>query len=159
MNVRARQAVEAKNAVYPAQAPRPMPRSLRLLRWAELLDRTDNAMLRALHKTEFRPRTVRSRLRNDYSPLSIAFADPVLRAHGLAGETYGDAQAFFELRDRTLHNVLCYCHYISGAVLPAAEVAARVRTVAHRASQSEHLTRLLRLRGTRLAAYLERLFA
>ena len=48
--------------------------------------------------------------RGDDTPLSIAFADPVLRAEGLADDSYGAAKRFFGLSDGQLHYVVCSCH-------------------------------------------------
>jgi hypothetical protein len=59
------------------------------------------------------------------SPFSVAFDDPVLRAEGLTGDSYGDAKRFFELTDRQLHNIVCYCHL--GASTSAEAAAGRVR--------------------------------
>ena len=64
-------------------------------------------------------------MRRVNSPFSIAFEDPVLRAEGLGSDTYGDAKRFFELTDRQLHNIVCYCHL--GASISAEATACRVR--------------------------------
>ena len=73
-------------------------------------------------------------MRADDSPLSVAFSDPRLRAEGLAGDTIGDAAAFFGISERELHNIVCFCH--SGETMSAETAAARVRIVATR--EAEH---------------------
>jgi hypothetical protein len=60
-------------------------------------------------------------MRSDGSPISVAFADPVLRAAGLENDSYGEAKRFFELTDRQLHKIICYCHF--GATVNAATAA------------------------------------
>ena len=55
----------------------------------------------------------------------MAFADPVLRLQGMQSDTYGEAKRFFELSDRALHNIVCYCHV--GATMQAGRAARYVR--------------------------------
>src|SRR5215207_333980 len=93
-------------AVYPNQARPAMTRSERLERWVELLDREPGQRLSTLSGTEYQRSDARDKMRSVDSPLSVAFEDSVLRAEGLAGDTYGDAQRFFELTDRQLHNIV-----------------------------------------------------
>jgi hypothetical protein len=107
---------------YPLQA---MSRTERLQRWAELLEQVPERRLTTLHQTEFRPVNERAAMRNDGSPISVAFEDTVLRATGLENDTYGEAKRFFELTDQQLHNVTCYCHF--GATLNAATAAYYIR--------------------------------
>ena len=64
-------------------------------------------------------------MRGDGSPISVAFEDPVLRAAGLENDSYGEAKRFFELTDRQLHKVICYCHF--GATVNAATAAYHIR--------------------------------
>lgn len=111
--------------------PCPMPRRERLERWADALDRERGRPLRTLFRIEYVLPTRRSALRADDSPLSIAYKNPFLRAEGLAGDTVGDAMAFFGISERELHNILCFCHY--GGAIRASEAAAWVRVVAARA--------------------------
>ena len=68
------------------------------------------------------------------TPISVAFADPVLRAAGLKNDTYGEAKRFFEISDTALHDVLCYCHH--GATMTAASAAERVRAIITRRDSS-----------------------
>ena len=88
-----------------------LSRRERLERWAELLEREPRRWLRALSRVEFTPVEDRAGLREDASPIAVAFADPVLRAAGLDGDTLGDAQDFFELSSEQAHQLLCDCHY------------------------------------------------
>ena len=66
-------------------------------------------------------------MRGDDTPISIAFRDPVLRASGMANDTFGEAKRFFELTDGQLHDVICYCHF--GATLSASTAARNVRAI------------------------------
>jgi hypothetical protein len=82
----------------------------RVERWAELLARQP-ANLRSILDIEYGSRRERDARRADHLPVSVAYADPVLRAAGLAGDTIGDAVEFFGLSRAKLHDVLCYCHH------------------------------------------------
>ena len=62
----------------------------------------------------------------------MAFADPVLRAHGLASVQVGAAADFFELSHWEIHQVVCSCQY--GRSMSAATAAMRVRAIARRAT-------------------------
>jgi len=88
-----------------------MTREQRLKRWADVLKRTGGHRLEALRWVEFYAEPERRRLRRDGSPIALAFADPVLREQGLAGDSLGDAQDFFGLSDDDAHRLLCDCHY------------------------------------------------
>ena len=106
----------------------------RLELWIEALEREGGRRLRTLFEIEYAPTARRAGLRADDSPLSVAFSDPQLRDEGLAGDTIGDAAAFFDISERELHNIVCFCH--SGETMSAETAAARVRTVAAR--ETEH---------------------
>ncbi|MDX8448646.1 hypothetical protein [Mesorhizobium captivum] len=108
--------------VYPRQV---MSRSERLERWAELLERNPDRRLSTLHQTEYQPVRARGAMRGDGSPISVAFEDPVLRAAGFENDNYGEAKRFFELTDRQLHEIICYCHF--GATVNAVTAAHHVR--------------------------------
>ena len=112
-------------AIYPDQIQPAMTRSQRLQRWAELLEREPGRRLGALHGTEYQPSDTRDTMRSINSPLSVAFEDPVLRAEGLTGDNYGEAKRFFDLTDRQLHNIVCYCHH--GMTMTAETAARHVR--------------------------------
>lgn len=111
-----------------AEAHPPMTREQRLRRWADVLKRHGARPLEALRWVEFYAEPERRRLRRDGSPIALAFADPVLRAEGLAGDTLGDAQLFFGLSDDEAHQLLCDCHY--QGTLTGRNAARRIRAVA-----------------------------
>ncbi|UXN58329.1 hypothetical protein [Phyllobacterium zundukense] len=110
------------------QQPQPMSRNQRIERWAELLELNPSRRLATLHQTENRLAKERDAMRIDGSPISAAFGDPVLRAAGLQGDSYGEAKRFFELTDYQLHRALCYCHF--GATVSAATAAHYIRKAA-----------------------------
>lgn len=105
---------------------RPLSKRQRLERWADVLEREGARRLKTLREIEYAPPGEREALRADDSPLSVAFNDPRLRADGLAGDTVGDAAAFFGLGPMQLHAVLCTCHH--GATIAADTAAERIRT-------------------------------
>ena len=107
-----------------------LSRRERLERWAELLEREPERRLRALHGIEYGTPDERVAYRADGSPLAVAYADPVLRAAGLEGDTVGDAAEFFGLSHEQLHELLCFCHH--GGTVSASTAAAQVRTFAQR---------------------------
>ena len=102
-----------------------LSRGERLTRWADQLDAQAGRPLRALEDVEYVSPAVRRDMRKEDSPLAVAYADPVLRADGLAGDRLGDAMDYFGLSERQAHWLLCDCHY--GGRMTASEVAARVR--------------------------------
>lgn len=118
------QIVAEIDQAYPRQA---MSRSERLERWAELLERNPDRRLSTLPQTEYQPVRARGAMRGDGSPISAAFEDPVLRTAGLENDNYGEAKRFFELTDRQLHEIICYCHF--GATVTAATAARHIRAV------------------------------
>ena len=113
-----------------AEMPDRMTRLDRLDRWASVLEREPRRRLRMLVGTEYQAPGLRDRLQCSGSPLAVAFEDPVLRAAGLRGDSYGAAREFFELSHRELHRIVCYCH--NGLAAEAQTVAARVRALARR---------------------------
>ena len=119
--------------------PNTLSRTERLIRWAERLESYPTRRLFTLHQTEHQSASVRDEMRGPDTAISIAFRDPVLRASGLANDTYGEAKRFFELTDRQLHDVICYCHY--GETVSAATAARNVRAIVEPGL-------LARLRGT-----------
>lgn len=116
------QTVAEVNQQYPA-----MSRKERLERWVEVLERHPHRLLSTLHYTEHQFASVRAVMRADNSPISVAYYDNALRAAGLQGDSYGDAQNFFDLTDRELHEVVCYCHFC--ATVSAAAAARCVRAM------------------------------
>jgi hypothetical protein len=67
---------------------------------------SNNILTGALRRCT-RPAGARAAMRSDSSPISVAFADPVLRAAGLENDSYGEAKRFFKLTDRQLHKIIC----------------------------------------------------
>lgn len=116
------QIVAEIDQAYPRQT---MSRGERLERWAELLERNPDRRLSTLPQTEYQPANARAIMRGHDTPISIAFEDPVLRAAGLENDNYGEAKRFFELTDRQLHEIICYCHF--GATVNAATAARHIR--------------------------------
>jgi len=110
------------------EAHPPMTRRQRLRRWADILKREGGQPLEALRWVEFYAEPERRQLRRDHSPIAYAFADPLLRAEGLAGDTLGDAQLFFELSDDEAHRLLCDCHFQGR--MTGRSAARRIRAVA-----------------------------
>jgi hypothetical protein len=110
-----------------------LSRRERLERWAELLEREPERRLRALHGIEYGTPDERLAYRADGSPLAVAYADPVLRAAGLAGDTVGDAAGFFGLSHGQLHDLLCFCHH--GGTVAALTAASQVRTFARQGDE------------------------
>jgi hypothetical protein len=104
-----------------------MSRRQRLERWAEILEAIRHRHLDTLHETEFQSIEERDALRCDYSPITVAFRDPVLHSAGIKDDTYGEAIRFFEISDAELHDVVCYCRF--GTTVSAAAAARQVRAV------------------------------
>ncbi|MEI9412479.1 MULTISPECIES: hypothetical protein [Mesorhizobium] len=103
-----------------------MTRRQRLEHWAMLLERNPERCLAAFPGTEYMTLDVRDKTQSLGSALSIAFADPTLRAEGLKNDTYGEAKRFFELTDWQLHAVVCHCHV--GGTMKAGWAAVQVRS-------------------------------
>ncbi|WP_269931936.1 hypothetical protein [Aminobacter sp. HY435] len=112
--------------IQPATAYLPMNRTQRLERWAQLLEREPERRLGTLSGTEYASREARHALRAGGSPITVAFDDPVFRSAGLADDSYGEAKRFFDLSDRQLHNIVCYCHF--GETVRSSSAARRIRT-------------------------------
>lgn len=110
---------------------RKMSRRERLERWAGALEQQKGRYLRSIDGTEFGTRSERHSKRADDSPLTVAFADAVLRAEGLRGDRVGDAVDFFGLSEHDVHRLVCYCHY--GRAISAAVAADHVRAIARHA--------------------------
>ena len=104
-----------------------LSRSDRLERWAECLEREPQRRLRSLDGIEYGTETQRREARENNSPLSVAFADPVLREEGLRGDKLGDALDFFEMSHGEAHRVLCSCMH--GRTMESGDVARRVRDI------------------------------
>ena len=149
--------IRAVATVHDGLRPTGMSRRERLERWATLLEQHGRT-LRSLYETEFAPIGRRRAMRADESPLTVAFNDPMLRAEGLRGDTYGDAMDFFDLSDSEMHRITCYCH--CGDTISARVVSGRVRMVARQSRKLSALVAGLWLipavagGGTLLAAFL-----
>ena len=102
----------------------------RLERWAATLERQAGCRLQTLQGTEFGSWAQRRLKRADNSPLTVAYADPILRAEGLKSDRLGDAVDFFGISEEEAHRIFCYCYF--GASMLAEDVASRVRAAAHR---------------------------
>lgn len=135
-------------AIVDTEPPLFSERSDRLRRWAELLDREGSRRFPTLHDLELAPRPQRPSLRAKGSAISVAFADPVLRASGLAGDTYGDAQDFFGLSERQAHRLLCSC--LNGPATEGHRLAVRLRAMAAQRDVWHGFVRALRTRLTPL---------
>ncbi len=105
--------------------PRPLSREERLQRWIDLLERDPKRSLNSLGEIEHKPPAERALIREDNSPLTVAYEDPVLRADGLASDTLGDAMRYFALSDGQAHYALCSC--LSGRSMDASTCALRLR--------------------------------
>ena len=108
-----------------------MTKRERLERWAMLLEREPQRQLSSVEEIEYGTTGEQQAKRADNSALAVAFADPVLRAHGLTSDRVGTAAAFFELSHWEIHQLVCSCHY--GRSMAAGTAAMRVRAMARRA--------------------------
>ncbi len=129
--------------VRPADKRGSMSKRQRLERWAEVLELAPQRYLRSLYETEYTSPRRRYALRQDNSPLTVAFQDPVLRAEGLQSDRYGDALKFFELSDGELHHMVCYCHH--GPTMAPRAVATRVRAAAAQTERKSFVRRMIPL--------------
>jgi hypothetical protein len=126
MKLRSLDEIRQSAAVYPSVEAATMTRQQRLERWAELLEKHPGPV-QMLHSTEFVAEPHRRTMRQDDSPIAVAFADPGLRLQGLAGDTYEDARQFFDLTNSEAHLLLCDCH--AGASVSGRIAAMRVRQI------------------------------
>ncbi|MBM6580315.1 hypothetical protein ILT44_08990 [Microvirga sp. BT689] len=105
--------------------PRPLTRQERLQRWIALLEIDPTRSLNSLGEIEYKPPAERALVREDNSPLTVAYEDPILRADGLASDRLGDAMRYFALSDGQAHYALCSC--LSGRTMEASTCAQRLR--------------------------------
>ena len=126
--------------VRPSLARERMSKRQRLERWAEVLELAPQRHLRSLYETEYTSPRRRYALRQENSPLTVAFQDPVLRAEGLRSDRYGDALKFFKLSDGELHHIVCYCHH--GPTMAPKAVARRVRAAAGKMERKSFVRRM-----------------
>src|SRR5918995_1079361 len=134
MEYRTRERIRAAEILPSWLSARPMSKAERLSCWAAALDREGDRQLNTLFQVEYLPSARRAQLRAENSLLSVAFADPRLRAEGPAGDTMGDAVAFFGVGERELHDIVCFCHH--GPAITARTAAAQVRNAVSRQQQS-----------------------
>jgi hypothetical protein len=105
--------------------PRPLTRQERLQRWIALLEIDPTRCLNSLGEIEYKPPAERALVREDNSPLTVAYEDPILRTDGLASDRLGDAMRYFALSDGQAHYALCSC--LSGRTMEASTCAQRLR--------------------------------
>ena len=110
--------------------PQTLSKKELLERWALALEKRKGARLSTLRETEYRPVEEQSALRQENSPLTVAFEDPVLRSAGLTSDKFGEVARFFGLSHWQLHEVVCNCRF--GESVAAEAVAARVRRLSGR---------------------------
>ncbi len=134
MEYRTREKIRAAEILPGWLNARPMSKTERLNCWAAALGREGDRQLNTLFQVEYLPPAKRAQLRADDSLLSVAFADPRLRAEGLAGDTMGDAVAFFGISERELHDIVCFCHH--GPAITARTAAAQIRGAVSRQQQN-----------------------
>lgn len=109
-------------------------RRQKLERLASLLD-AHRGSIRLFSMIEYAPAKQRMKMRQDNSPLTIAFQDSQFRQQGLRSDVLGDAIGFFELSMREAHHLFCDCHY-SGTITPGM-IATRVRSLAQKRTFAE----------------------
>jgi hypothetical protein len=125
-----------------AKEPRWLIRRRRLQRLADLID-AHKEPLQLFLAMEWVPKKERPALRQDGSPLAIAYGDPLFRIEGLRGDSVGDAMAFFQLSLRQVHAMFCECGYSHSLEQDTAKlVAQRVRSFAKRRSVAELFSKL-----------------
>ena len=112
--------------------PQKLSRKELLERWALALEKRKGTRLRTLRETEYKPVKEQLALREETSPLTVAFEDPVLRSAGLTSDRFGEVARFFGLSHWQLHDVVCNCHF--GETVAAEAVAVRVRRLSGRSS-------------------------
>ena len=114
-------------------------RQERLERLAQILEEHDST-IPLLTRLEYAPWHERPYMREDRSPLSLAFEDEGFRRQGLSGDRLGDIMDFFELNEREAHHLLCYCHYASSVT--SMMVAKRARDLAAKRTLRQRLETL-----------------
>ncbi len=120
-----------------APAPNWMVRRRRLERLASLLDAHQKPVQLFL-AMEWVPKKERPALRQDGSPLTIAYDDPHFRREGLAGDSVGEGMAFFHLSMRQVHALFCECMYAHSPEQETSKlVAERIRSLAAKRTLAE----------------------
>lgn len=129
------------NITGTTKSDRKMSKMERLRRWQSLLQADPGRVLQTLYETEYQTARARDAMRGDNTAITVAYDDPVLRAEGLQGDTYGDARKFFGLTDNQLHFALCYCY--SGPAMSAGTAARRLQSCVPQLRQPGILRRML----------------
>lgn len=120
----------------PLPMPPPLPvmtRREKLLRLAQVI-RAYNDRFIIFHGLEYEPQHMLDQIYHPNSAFAAAARDPVLLNAGLVpdsqgrGMTVGQAQRFFELSQRDLHEFSCDC----GGVITNEEMARRIEHIAAR---------------------------
>ena len=130
---------EAEVTIEPVLSRTPMTKRERLERWATLLERAPERQLSSVEEIEYGTTSQQQAKRADNSALSVAFADPLLRAQGLTSDRVGTAADFFELSHWEIHQLVCSCHY--GRTMSAGTAAMRVRAMARSARSASKCRR------------------
>ncbi len=112
--------------------PKRLTRQERLQRWIDILESQPTRRLNSLGEIEYKTPAERALIREDNSPLTVAFEDPILRADGLASDRLGDVMKYFEISDGQAHYALCSC--LSGRSMEASAFAQRLRNTTGNAS-------------------------
>ncbi len=113
--------------VLPLETMKLTSRRERLQRWAAVLEQHEGRV-KPFERMEYMSRRACRNLRDEETPVALAFADPVLRAAGLKSDRLGDAMTFFGLSYGQTHRLLCDCHY--QGTMTGRSVAAHLRAVA-----------------------------
>ena len=130
--------------------PQELSKKELLERWSLSLEKRKGFRLCTLRETEHKSLKEQVSLREDNSPLTVAFEDPVLRSAGLASDQFGEVARFFGLSLWQLHDVVCNCHF--GETVAAEVVAARVRRLSGRARSFTAFACTYAIAATLLAA-------
>ena len=116
-------------------------RSERLERWAQLVEARGKENFSTLPGTEHQPSYARHSIRISDSPISVAFSDGLLRAAGLADDTYGEARRFFDLNDDQLHEIICHCR--TGTTVTAEDAARQIRSAIQQPTLVDNIGKIL----------------
>lgn len=101
-----------------------LTRAQKIAIWVAALDRDPARILHPLPEIEWVAPAQRASLRVEGSPLTVAYADPALRAAGLVSDKLGDGLAFFEMTEAEAHDTLCSCRY--GRTMTAVAASRRI---------------------------------
>jgi hypothetical protein len=109
-------------------------RRQRLRRLATLIEEY-NGPVRLFSMMEYVPARKWGTMRQDDSPLTVAFQDLEFRRQGLKSDCVGEAIVFFDISKREAHHLLCDCHYLA-SIAPDA-IARRARSLAEKKTFGE----------------------